>query len=199
MACFPTSQLSHCSLLLLLLFALFVPIALADGIGILGAGKWLYRPTCAHACRRLIASNPILCEGDATSSHEHHNKRHSHGGPTPPECFLKDKAFLRTQALCMGQRCPQDDVPLSVLEEYWEGHLATGTVGDWSLRPVISYSEALMRAQQEVDSVGRENIPFAVSGEPLNQTSFISEEDWVPSYNGQKSFDSGESEHGRNS
>lgn len=169
----------------------------ADGVGILGAGKWLYKPTCAHACRRLIATNPLLCDSGQNSSHTHHTKRHSHG-KSKTECFLLDKAFLRTQALCMADRCPRDNVPISVLEEYWEGHLATGTVGDWSLKPIMSYSEALMLAKEDVEAVGKENVPIAVSGQPLNQTSFIAEKAWIKSYNGQKSFDIGEAGHGQN-
>ena len=98
----------------------------------------------------------------------------------------------------MDERCPRDNVPLSVMEEYWEGHLATGTVGDWSLKPIMGYSEALMLAGEDVDAVGRENLPVVVSGEPLNATSWIDEEDWIESYNGQLSFQEGEFGHGRN-
>ncbi|GJC99334.1 ferric reductase transmembrane component 4 [Colletotrichum higginsianum] len=185
--------------LLTYLLLVLVPVVTADGIGIIGAGKWMYKPTCAHACRRLIANCPLLCSEDGMPSA--HHKRHNHGGATPPECFLKDRAFLRTQALCMSQYCPRDNVAVSVMEEYWEGHLATGSVGDWSgaLKPVMSYSEALMFAREDVEAVGEGNMPTAVSKKPLNQTSLIAEEDWLPSYNGQKSFEDGENGHGANS
>ncbi|GKT63234.1 ferric-chelate reductase [Colletotrichum tofieldiae] len=183
--------------LLTFLLALF-PVVDADGIGLIGAGKWMYKPVCAHACRRLIANCPLLCSEDGTSSH---HKRHNHGGATPPECFLKDRAFLRTQALCMSQYCSRDDVAVSVMEEYWEGHLATGSVGDWSgnLKPVMSYSEALMFAKEDVRAIGERNMLTVVPKDPLNQTSLIAEDDWLPSYNGQKSFEDGENGHGANS
>lgn len=182
--------------LLIQLLTLF-PVVNADGIGIIGAGKWMYKPACAHACRRLIASCPLLCSEDGISSH---HRRHNHGGATPPECFLKDRAFLRTQALCMSQYCSRQDVSVSVLEEYWEGHLATGSVGDWStsLKPVMSYSEALMLAKDDVNMIGEKSMLTVVSGDPLNQTSLIAEDDWLPSYNGQKSFEDGEKGHGAN-
>ncbi|KAK6213703.1 ferric reductase transmembrane component 4 [Colletotrichum tabaci] len=185
--------------LLTYLLLVLVPVVTADGIGIIGAGKWMYKPTCAHACRRLIANCPLLCSEDGMPSA--HHKRHNHGGATPPECFLKDRAFLRTQALCMSQYCPRDNVAVSAMEEYWEGHLATGSVGDWSgaLKPIMSYSEALMFAREDVEAVGEGNMPTAVSKKPLNQTSLIAEEDWLPSYNGQKSFEDGENGHGANS
>ncbi|GKT89404.1 ferric-chelate reductase [Colletotrichum tofieldiae] len=140
---------------------------------------------------------PLLCSEDGTSSH---HKRHNHGGATPPECFLKDRAFLRTQALCMSQYCSRDDVAVSVMEEYWEGHLATGSVGDWSgnLKPVMSYSEALMFAKEDVRAIGERNMLTVVPKDPLNQTNLIAEDDWLPSYNGQKSFEDGENGHGAN-
>ncbi|KAH7113269.1 ferric reductase transmembrane component 4 [Dendryphion nanum] len=185
--------------LFFLVFVTRLTFTNADGVGILGAGKWLYRPTCAHACRRLIATNPLLCDSGQNSTTHDHSKRHSHGGPTTKECFLKDKSYLRTQALCMAEYCPRDNVPTSELEFYWEGHLATGTVGDWSLKPFMSYSQALMLAQEDVERVGKSKVPFAISGQPLNQTSFITEKAWVKSYNGQASFDIGEHQHGRNS
>ena len=178
---------------------LLVPSAQADGVGVIGAGKWMYRPACAHACRRVISSNPILCEADeAEGGHSSHHRRHSHDGPTPPECFLKDRAFLRTMALCMAERCPRDGTPVSVMEDYWEGHLATGSVGDWSMKPAMSYSNALMLARDEVKQIGNQSLPLAVSGEPLNRTSWIEEDVYIPYYNGYKYFEIGENGHGRN-
>jgi hypothetical protein len=188
-------------LLVLLSLASVVPNVQADGVGILGAGKWLYKPVCAHTCRYLVRNNPILCESgdDGSSTHDHVRKRqHSHGGPMSPECFLLDKAFLRTIALCMHEQCPRDDVPVSVMEEYWEGHLATGTVGDWSMKPIMSYTDALMLAQEDVAAIGTANVPIAVAGEPLNETSFVDEEAFVKQYNWNLGFEIGESEHGHN-
>ncbi|KAK2763915.1 hypothetical protein FQN54_009534 [Arachnomyces sp. PD_36] len=183
-------------LLFLLTSALVTSIVHADGVGIIGAGKWMYKPTCAHSCRRVIEECPLLCESGEDTSH---HRRHSHAGPPSSECFLKDKAFLRTQALCMTTWCARDNVPISVMEEYWEGHLATGSVGDWSQKPFMSYTEALMLAREDIAGVGEENVPIVVSQEPLNQTSFVSEEDFIPIYNGQKSFEGHEAGHGANS
>ncbi|KAL1953130.1 hypothetical protein VTO42DRAFT_3565 [Malbranchea cinnamomea] len=99
----------------------------------------------------------------------------------------------------MGERCPRDNIPISVMEEYWAGHLATGSVGDWSLHPIMSYSDALRLAREDVLDMGIENVPVVVPREPLNQTSFVAEEDFIPSYNGQKSFEEAEWGHGANS
>ncbi|RXW15554.1 hypothetical protein EST38_g10302 [Candolleomyces aberdarensis] len=181
--------------LLLTFSQLFTP-SLADGYGMLGAGKWLYKPVCGHTCRRLIYNNPLLCDGDNATTHVH--RRHLHGATNPPECFLKDAAFLRTMALCLAKACPRDNIPNSVIEEYWEGHLATGSVGDWSLHPIMSYQEALMHAQQDVEEIGEGNVPYAIEGEPLNVTSFVRDEDLVQYHNAQTWFERLERDHGRN-
>ncbi|KAJ2922188.1 hypothetical protein H1R20_g14899, partial [Candolleomyces eurysporus] len=183
------------ALLLLTFSQLFTP-SVADGYGMLGAGKWLYKPVCGHTCRRLIYNNPLLCDGDNATTHVH--RRHLHGATNPPECFLKDAAFLRTMALCMANLCPRDNVPISVIEEYWESHLATGTVGDSSLRPIMSYQEALMYAHQDIEEVGASNVPYAIEGEPLNVTSLVRDEDLVQYYNAQTWFERIERDHGRN-
>ncbi|KAJ2918752.1 hypothetical protein MD484_g1702, partial [Candolleomyces efflorescens] len=188
------------ALLLFTLSQLITP-SVADGYGILGAGKYLYKPVCGHTCRRLIYDNPLLCDsklpGDNATTHVH--RRHLHGATNPPECFLKDAAFLRTMALCLAKACPRDNIPNSVVEEYWEGHLATGSVGDWSLHPIMSYQEALMYAQQDVEAVGESNVPYAIEGEPLNVTSFVRDEDLVQYHNAQTWFERLERDHGRNS
>ncbi|KAG2011153.1 metalloreductase [Coprinopsis cinerea AmutBmut pab1-1] len=195
-----SSALSTLVLFFFALSSIVTPVA-ADGYGVLGVGKWLYKPVCAHACRRIIQTNKLTCDsklpGDNSTSHVH--RRHSHTVLNTKECYLKDAAFLRTLALCIDSGCSRDDVPISVIEEYWEGHVATGSVGDWSLRPIMSYRDALDYARQDVEEVGRENVPFTKAGEPLNVTSFIREEDWVIGYNGQKWFEHIERDHGRNS
>ena len=194
-------------LLLLTLGHLSTPVA-ADGRGMLGLGKWLYKPFCAHACRGVIGTSKLTCDpkvttssnttSSSTDSHVH-SKRHSHEVLNTEECYLQDAAFLRTLALCVAERCPRDDdIGVSVIEDYWAGHVATGSVGNWDLVPLMSYQDALRYAHEDVEAVGEDSMPYAESGEPLNTTSLIREEDYLPGYNGRKYFERNEWDHGRN-
>jgi hypothetical protein len=125
-------------------------LVLADGNGLIGFGKTMYKPACAFACRSVIGSCPLSCtpkDGEVFGS------GHSTTA-TPPECFLTDPSFQRTMALCIATYCPKSDNPrVSEIEEYWEGHLATGSTGDWSaaMKPNSTYTEALAAARAEHD------------------------------------------------
>lgn len=179
----------------------------ADGTGLLGLGKWLYEPVCAHSCRLLLRDSPILCDDDGAAETEtghgndaHHKRAHNHAMAPTAECWLLDASFLRTMALCIDEYCSKKGVEIWTIEEYWEGHLATGSIGDWSaeMRPIMTYQEALRLAHADVEEVGSDNVPYAVSGDPLNQTSFVAEDDFIPTYNYQMSFQLGEFDHGAN-
>ncbi|OBR13251.1 Ferric reductase transmembrane component 4 [Colletotrichum higginsianum IMI 349063] len=134
-------------LLLGVLASLPLPAVLADGRGLIGWGKTMYHPPCAFACRGVIKGCPLLCT--PTHGGSVHGSGHS-TTTTPPECYTSDDAFLRTMALCLDTYCPlSDNAPRSLLEDYWAAHLATGTVGDYQWKPVVSYSEALVAARAD--------------------------------------------------
>lgn len=175
---------------------LYAPTASADGYGLIGAGKWMYRPTCAHACRKVLANSPLLCVADHAGDHS--ASSHSHSSATPPECYQKDEAFLRTMALCIDEYCPRDNVPLSVIEDYWAGHLTTGTLANMERKPIASYSETLVAAHKEIANVTRAQLPLIKPKQPLNRTSLIAESTFEPFYNGYKHFEMGENQHTRN-
>jgi hypothetical protein len=123
-------------------------LARADGIGLIGFGKTMYKPACAFSCRSVISSCPLSCtpaDGEVFGS--------GHGtSATPPDCYLTDPSFMRTMALCIATYCPDSDGPaVSEIEKYWEGHLATGSVGDWSMKPNMTYTEALAAARMDHD------------------------------------------------
>lgn len=164
----------------------------ADGVGILGAGKWLYRPTCAHSCRRFIIDSPLVCDG---LPDDHATGGHSHSASTSKKCYLSNIEFLRTMALCLHEHCVRDDVPLSELQKYWESHLATGTLSDTSLVPIVSYQEAVRDAEREASE---REISYLNKKEELNRTVLIREKDFTSMYNYQKAFEWGEVDHGRN-
>ncbi|CAG9989318.1 unnamed protein product [Clonostachys byssicola] len=182
----------------LILLTAYLPLVSADGVGILGAGKWLYKPTCAHTCRYMVRNNPLLCQtDDGSSTHQSHHT----SSAKDPLCWLIDDAFLRTIALCINEYCSREDVPLSTIEKWWEGHLATGSIGDWSkgMEPAMSYQQALELAQDDVKKLGEENIPYITGKAPLNVTSRIAEKQYIATLNYQESFQWGEFDHGVNS
>lgn len=98
-------------------------------------------------------------------------------------------------ALCLNEHCAKDDVPLSTLQEYWEGHLATGTLSDTSLVPVMPYQSALADAQEEEQD---RTLTYLIQGEELNQTMLIRDESFQAMLNYQRGFELGEVGHGKN-
>ena len=116
-------------------------VARADGIGLIGWGKDMYRPACAAACRNLVKSCRLLCTPE--DGGVNHGTSHSPVA-TPPECFTSDAAFLRTVAVCIDNYCPGSDAPdMAVVDDFWASHLGTGTVGDYTWVPVVGYRDAL--------------------------------------------------------
>lgn len=121
---------------------------LADGTGFIGAGKTLYHPTCSFACRQVVRNCPLLCTPTETGG-ENHGTAHN-PSTTPPECYVKDDAFLRTVALCIDNYCPlSDNPPLSLIEDYWASHLGTGTLDNYKYTPTVSYQDALAAARAD--------------------------------------------------
>ncbi|PVH86441.1 hypothetical protein DL98DRAFT_481154 [Cadophora sp. DSE1049] len=144
---------------LVLLIVLFVLRVNGDGVGLIGWGKTLYNPTCTFACRYAIRSQLLTCT--PTESTETFGTAH-HSVKTPPSCYVTDPVFMKTVALCIDTYCPLAGNPsLSLLESYWAGHLATGTLGTSKYIPAMSYQDALAAA--------RADEAHAVSG--MNMTS----------------------------
>jgi hypothetical protein len=143
------------SLLWPLLAMLFALGARADGTGLIGYGKVMYKPTCCSACRNVVRKAELACT-DADSA-ENHGTSHN---PvlTSPDCFVRDPAFLKTMSLCIDTYCPLSDLPpMSLIEEYWASHLGTGTIGDYQYVPTMSYSEALSAAREDESQVGHDH------------------------------------------
>jgi predicted ferric reductase len=131
----------------LALAALHTAGVLGDGVGLIGHGKTLYNPTCAFACRNVIKGCKLVCTPEGSTAN--HGTAHSPVS-TPPDCFVKDDAFLRTMAICLDTYCPlSGNPPLDLLEDYWASHLGTGTLGDYQWVPAVSYHDALAAARAD--------------------------------------------------
>ncbi|KAF3154314.1 hypothetical protein TWF569_000293 [Orbilia oligospora] len=205
-----------------LVATLFSYGVVADGNGLIGWGITMYDPPCAFACRGVISKCTLLCTPkDGTVNH---GTSH-HPVSTPPDCFTTDVAFMRTMALCIDTYCPTNGAPsLSKIEDYWYGHLGTGTVGNYKWVPTMSYTEALLAAKEDerngvkfpnttttsVDEHAGHNmlrarvlrryedsstLPIIKSKQPLNVTSMISASDWKSQYNGMVTFETNENGH----
>ncbi|KAL2133425.1 hypothetical protein VTI74DRAFT_2351 [Chaetomium olivicolor] len=131
------------------LVALYAAVGvLGDGTGLIGYGKTLYNPTCAFACRNVIKGCKLLCT-PTDGSGGNHGTAHNPVS-TPPDCFVKDEAFLRTMALCIDNYCTRSDNPsVSLIEDYWASHLGTGTLGNYAYVPAKSYQDALAAARED--------------------------------------------------
>ncbi|KAK0616631.1 ferric reductase like transmembrane component-domain-containing protein, partial [Immersiella caudata] len=125
--------------------AVHTAAVLADGTGFLGLGKTLYNPTCAFACRGVVRGCKLLCTPSASTAN--HGTAHNPVS-TPPDCFVKDAAFLKTMAICLDTYCPISGNPdISLLNDYWASHLGTGTLGNYKYVPAMSYADALSAAR----------------------------------------------------
>lgn len=184
----------------LLVFAFshfFTPVA-ANGVGMIDAGGWLYRPPCAEACRMAIAKNRLLC-GVEPDYGKYADKRLAslNAVVNSPQCYVTDPTFLRTLSLCIADRCSRDGAPVSLIEDWWEGHVATGVQENRALHPNISYQDALRDARQDI--AGMSNVPYAVMGQPMNVTSLVPEAQILPFWNGMKWVGRIERDHTKNS
>lgn len=133
----------------------------ADGTGLIGYGKTLYNPTCSFACRNVIRKQTLACTPADTSAN--HGTAHNPVA-TPPKCFVQDRSFLKTMALCIDVYCSLSDKPsTSLIEDYWTSHLGTGTLGDYQYVPVMSYKDALAAARQDEDEARARNSTIPTS------------------------------------
>jgi len=131
--------------------ALHAAGVLGDGTGFIGLGKTLYNPTCAFACRNVIKGCKLLCTPEKSTAN--HGTAHAPVS-TPPDCFTKDVAFLKTMAICLDTYCPLSTNPdLALLEDYWSSHLGTGTLGNAKYVPGLSYPDALAAARLDEERV----------------------------------------------
>ena len=164
---------------------LLIRQCLAQGTGLIGYSRTMYYPLCAAACRGAIGSAALSC-----SPHEHSNDSGGHhGGPTPPECYATDLVFMQTLAYCIDTKCPKD-IQADVLERYWTLHEVNGARVKLDPKPSMSYGAALYSIEEPPTKV-------YVSGEMLNETALVSDEDHESQCNGLGYFEISEVAHNR--
>lgn len=153
------------------------------GHGLIGYGIVMYDPTCAQACRDIVAASSLDC---TESSHDMDGAGMHMGSETTPECYATDSVFLQTVAFCVSTRCAGASV--ADLEHWWRlnipGHNAVQPV------PEKSYQQALA----EISGDPTESL---ISGDPLYSVKLVSDDDYLGSFNGEYGFEQAEGTHER--
>lgn len=159
-------------------------LSLSPVSAFIGHGIAMYDPSCAFACRAVIASALLSC-----SEPQAHSGGHSHGSDpvTPPECRASDAPFLTTLAYCINSTCTPYEVSIWRLERYW----VDKTTGDPTVLPRWSYSEALAQVDQPPAMEFTEDI------ETINATLAIPEEAWLADKLSMEYFEVQETLHAR--
>lgn len=126
-----------------------------------GYGFSWYDPVCGFACNNIISGATLAC---TVADHSH---GHSHGsGPTSPDCYASDTAYLTTLAYCLNASCDPHDVPTWRREKFW----ATRVTGDESVLPKWDYTTALAKITEPPTVVYNASSP-----DVLNQTVLVSQ------------------------
>ncbi|KAE9979703.1 hypothetical protein EG328_000753 [Venturia inaequalis] len=139
------------------------------GHGLIGYGIEMYKPACAYACRAVLESSSLNCTSHG-GMHMPGMDMHM-GAETEPNCYATDDAFLQTLAYCISSRC--QGTQAWELERYWKMNVA----GRAQVQPdpKETYQQALEKAGTPTETL--------VSGNPLNKTSKITDDDYTSNYN----------------
>ncbi|KAF2473683.1 putative ferric-chelate reductase [Lindgomyces ingoldianus] len=155
------------------------------GHGLIGYGIVMYKPNCASACRDCTSTGVLNC-----STVMEDDKGMDMGGmdmtETSPECYATDDVFLQTLAYCISVKCAQ--LPDWEKEKWWKLNVAGRN--QVQPNPKESYRQAL-------DMVTSPPTEIMVSGEPLNKTMLVSEDDYVANWNAEYQFEKQEEIHER--
>lgn len=140
--------------------------------GIVGYGIDMLKPSCAFACRQILAQSPLNCSTPPTAD------RHQTGGKltfeTSLECFASNDPFLLSLAWCVANHC-RTPVPIAPVEEwvlywFWEHEVVPD-----ELELKYTFNEALAKCGD--DGLKRVHT----SGELLDSPGIVNESEWAVS------------------
>lgn len=154
--------------------------------GLIGYGISMYKPVCAFSCRAVVSGATLSCSTEEMGGMSMSGMSMGMAAETSAECYSTDDSYLQTVAWCMSTRCK--DVPVSDLEQYWE----INVVGDQKVQPKPKESY-----QQALASVKGAPTEAMVSGNPLNKTSLVGDDDYDSNLNALSAFESFEDSHER--
>jgi len=154
------------------------------GHGLIGYGIVMYKPPCAHACRDTISISALNCSTMSMDDKGGMAGMDMGTSTTEPECYATDDTYLQTLAYCISTHCK--DVTTWELEKFWTTYAVGRMMGQ--PQPKESYQEALSK----VTSAPTQTL---VSGDALNQTSLVTEDDYLGNFNGDTGFEKAEVVH----
>lgn len=154
--------------------------------GLIGYGISMYKPVCAFSCRAVVSGATLSCSTEDMEGMSMSGMSMDMGASTSAECYSTDDSYLQTVAWCISTRCK--DVPTSKLEEYWENNV----VGDQKVQPKPKESY-----QQALAAVTKAPTETMVSGNPLNKTSLVGDDDYDSNLNALSAFETFEDSHER--
>lgn len=117
-----------------------------------GMGYDMYNPSCAYACRSIIASARVDCPTTTMT----------------PSCLANSAPFLTTLAYCIKDRCyPETNPTRAKVEEYWYKE----STGDEEVAPMWGWQEAY-------DKVNGTPTEFFKAKMKIARTMLVDLDDW---------------------
>jgi len=158
------------------------------GHGLIGYGINMYKPNCAFSCRAVVSGSSLNCstmmEMEGMGGMDHSDMMME----TSPECYATDHAFLQTMAYCIYTKCSGAGLQEWELEKYWKDNIP----GTAEIQPIPKWT--YQQARGNIVSPPTETL---VSGDPLNRTMLVSDDDWLPNFNAQDVFEEAEGRHSK--
>jgi hypothetical protein len=140
-------MISHIALSIILLLPLVQVHA-----AFVGMGYDIYNPSCAYACRSIIASAKVDCPTTAIT----------------PSCLAISTPFLTTLAYCIENRCyPESNPTRAEVEDYWYAE----ATGDAEVVPMWGWQEAY-------DKINGTPTEFFVSKMKITRTMLVDLDSW---------------------
>ena len=176
-----------------MLVALSSLAALSPVQAFIGLGIPMYEPSCAYACRSVIASAMLECP-DADDDHSGHSmmKRHGHASTVTPECRSTSAPFLSTLAYCIDQRCYHDSSVSPVpTKSRIEWYFTAESTGDPAVAPQWSFAEALNTVRLAP------NVTYDAEKMALNQTMLVDRQAWYEERISAETFRNRETQHSK--
>lgn len=166
-----------------MLTALLFPLLVTPVLAFIGLGIDMYNPSCAYACRSVIASAMLDCPTEPDHSGHDMMKRHGHDMTVTPACRSTSVPFLTTLAYCIHERCFPDPNPKRErLERYWY----TASTGDEAVAPMWGWQESYDKVNTTPTAT------YDTEEMVLNTTMLIKVEEWQAEKQSMEAFEAQE-------
>ncbi|KIW16144.1 hypothetical protein PV08_06195 [Exophiala spinifera] len=160
--------------------------------GLIGYGIKMYYPNCCSSCRSVLSGAQLNCSETMDMEGMAGMDMGGSDFSTSSDCYATDDAFLQSMAVCISEKCPKDPSAKNLrdwqIEQWWQMNIP-GTAAVQP-DPKETYQEALAKVQTTPEDT-------IISGNPLNRTMLVSDDDYQPNWNANNAFEHGEILHER--